>query len=617
MDSGKITEHFHQGHCIDAYRLFGAHFTYEGGEGVRFTVYAPHARNVFVIGSFTNWAEHPVRMERTDFEGVWSVFIKDVKEWDSYKYRLEDRTGKPADKADPYAFYAETRPETASKTYNLDDIHWHDEAWMHARRIAYDKAMNIYEVYAGGWKKNGEYPYTYKMLEENLIPYVKKNGYTHIEMMPLTEYPFDGSWGYQASGYFAVTSRYGNPTEFASFVDACHRNGIGLIMDMVPVHFVKDAFGLGCFDGEPLYEYNKKSDAESQWGTLNFNLWKEEVRSFLMSSMAFWCDVYHIDGIRIDAVSNLIYWAGNRDRGTNEGSLDFIKRANYYIHQNFPGVLMIAEDSSDYPKVTGSLLEGGLGFDYKWDLGWMNDTLKYYSTDPLYRCSDHHKLTFSMAYFYSERFLMPLSHDENVHSKRTIVDRMWGDYDAKFAQVRNLYAYMFAHPGKKLNFMGNEIASFREFDEKKELDWFLLTYPRHQAFARYFHDLNTLYQEHACLYQYDYDPKGFHWIDADNAKQSVYSFYREGEDELIVCIMNCLPAGYESYDICVPQSGTYEEILNSEKDIYDGCGMINDKPVKAWKNEDSNAFFKDKITIALAPYAAVWLKVKKEHHKEG
>jgi len=611
MDLSKIAENFHQGHCIDAYKLFGAHFTYEGGEGVRFTVYAPHARNVFVMGSFTDWAKRPIRMQRTDFEGIWSVFVKDVKEWDSYKYRLEDRNGNPIDKADPYAFYAETRPETASKTYNLEDIHWHDASWMKARKIDYHAPMNIYEVYAGGWKKNGEFPYTYEMMEKNLIPYVKKNGYTHIEFMPLNEYPFDGSWGYQASGYYAVTSRYGNPTEFASFVNACHENGIGVIMDMVPVHFVKDAFGLCSFDGEPLYEYAKKEDAESQWGTLNFNLWKEEIRSFLMSAAAYWCDVYHMDGIRMDAVSNLIYWAGNRDRGTNQGSLDFVKRLNYYIQQNFPSVLMIAEDSSDYPKVTGSLLDGGLGFHYKWDLGWMNDTLKYYATDPLYRNYDHHKLTFSMAYYYSEHFLLPLSHDENVHGKKTIIDRMWGDYDAKFSQVRNLYAYMYAHPGKKLNFMGNEIASFREFDEKKELDWFLLDYPRHQAFARYTHDLNELYRTHACLYEYDDDPKGFHWIDADNAKQSVYSFYRTGKDEILVCICNDLPIGYDSYDICVPQAGTYEEVLNTESKIYDGCDMVNAQPLKAFKNPEEHALFPYKITIKLAPYAAMWLCVKK------
>lgn len=609
MDSGKIAESFHQGHCIDAYKLFGAHFSYEGNEGVRFTVYAPHAHNVFVIGGFSQWTEHPIRMERTGLEGIWSVFVKGVKEWDSYKYRMEDWNGAFFDKADPYAFYAETRPETASKVYDLGDIHWHDEAWMDARRVQYDAPMNIYEVYAGGWKRNGEYPYTYGMMEENLIPYVKKNGYTHIEMMPLTEYPFDGSWGYQASGYYALTSRYGNPAEFASFVDACHRNGIGLIMDMVPVHFVKDAFGLCCFDGQPLYEYAKESDAQSQWGTLNFNLWKDEVRSFLISSAAFWCDVYHIDGIRIDAVSNLIYWEGNRDRGTNDGALDFVKRLNDCIHQSFPGVITIAEDSSDYPRVTGSLAHGGLGFDYKWDLGWMNDTLKYYAEDPLYRSYDHHKLTFSMAYFYSERFLLPLSHDENVHGKKTIIDRMWGTYDEKFSQVRNLYAYMYAHPGKKLNFMGNEIASFREFDEKRELDWFLLKYPRHQAFVRYMQDLNALYLTHSCLYASDYEAAGFHWINADNAAQSIYSFYRQGTDERIICIMNCLAKSYESYDIEVPQKGIYTEILNTEDERYDGCGMVNADPMHAWVNGKR----KYAVTLKIAPFAAIWLRVSKEH----
>lgn len=610
MDSNKLVECFHQGHCIEAYKLFGAHFSYEGSEGVRFTVYAPHARNIFVMGSFTEWTKYPIRMERTDFEGIWSVFVKGVKEWDSYKYRIENNVGEYLDKADPYAFYAETRPNNASKVYSFEDIRWHDQAWMKQRTVGYDQPMNIYEVFAGGWKKNGEYPYTYQMMEENLIPYVKENGYTHIEMMPLTEYPFDGSWGYQASGYYALTSRYGNPTEFASFVDECHRNGIGIIMDMVPVHFVKDEFGLNHFDGSVLYEYEKQSDAESQWGTMNFNLWKEEVRSFLISSACFWCDAYHIDGIRIDAVSNLIYWDGNRNRGTNEGSLDFVKRLNECVHVNYPGVMMIAEDSSDYPKVTGEVKDGGLGFDYKWDLGWMNDTLKYYSEDPLYRGCDHHKLTFSMAYFYSERFLLPFSHDENVHGKKTIIDRMWGSYDDKFSQVRNLYAYMYAHPGKKLNFMGNEIASFREFDERRELDWFLLDYPRHQAFVRFTKDLNHLYLEHTCLYQMDDQRKGYQWINADNSQQSIYSFYRQSKDELIVCIMNCRKETYDTYDIEVPKEGIYREILNTENQRYDGCGLVNEDEVTTWNNPDKNAKFKYKITIKIAPYAAIWLKRK-------
>ena len=612
MDQAKIIESFHQGHCTNAYQLFGAHFTYEGSEGVRFTVYAPHARNVSVIGSFTNWEAGPVRMERTGFEGVWSVFVSGVREWDSYKYRIEDRLGNWFNKADPYAFYSETRPETASKVYNTSQLVWTDKNWMKKRTKNFDRPLNIYEAYAGGWKRNGEFPYTYKMMEENLLPYVKEHGFTHIELMPLNEYPFDGSWGYQASGYFSVTSRYGNPTEFASFVNKCHKEGIGVIMDMVPVHFVKDAFGLRYFDGEPLYEYRNRNDAESQWGTMNFDLWNEEVRSFLISAAAFWCDVYHIDGIRIDAVSNLIYWGGNSNRGTNEGSLAFVRRMNYYINKEFPTVMLIAEDSSDFPKVTASTLDNGLGFDYKWDLGWMNDTLKYYSTDPIYRVWDHNKLTFSMAYFYSEKFMMTLSHDENVHGKKTIIDRMWGDYDAKFSQVRNLYAYMYAHPGKKLNFMGNEIASFREFDEKKELDWFLLDYPRHNSFLRYFTDLNKIYNAHACLYKYDYDPKGFKWIDADNTQQSIYTFYREDEKEYLVCVLNMTPQSYEVFEIGVPQAGTYTEILNSEKDIYDGCNMCNFEPVVSHKAEGYVTKFENSVTIRIAPFAAIWFTCPKK-----
>ena len=612
MDQSRIMESFHQGQCLNAYQLFGAHFAYEGGEGVRFTVYAPHARNVSVIGSFNAWDQTAAVMERTGFSGVWSVFVKGVKEWESYKYRIEDKSGNFIDKADPYAFYSETRPETASKVYNLHDIKWNDSAWMKSRSKCINSPVSVYEVYAGGWKHSGEYPYNYNKLREELIPYVREHGFTHIEMMPLNEFPFDGSWGYQASGYFSVTSRYGNPTEFASFVNECHNQGIGIIMDMVPVHFVKDAFGLRQFDGEPLYEYRHQSDAESQWGTLNFDLWNDEVRSFLMSAAAFWCDVYHMDGIRIDAVSNLIYWGGNRDRGTNEGSLNFMKRMNYSLNKEFPSVMLIAEDSSDYPKVTASTTDGGLGFDYKWDLGWMNDTLKYYATDPIYRVWDHNKLTFSMAYFYSEKFIMPLSHDENVHGKKTIIDRMWGSYDQKFAQVRNLYAYMFAHPGKKLNFMGNEIATFREFDEKRELDWFLLDYPRHHAFLRYFRDLNEIYAGHPCMWDGDYDSSSFKWIDADNAKESMYSFYREDAKEYLVCILNMTPVAHEKFTIGVPEAGSYTEIMNSEKDIYDGCNMCNFKPVKSVKTKTKGAKFTDQITVSVAPFAAVYL-IKSKH----
>lgn len=612
MNQNKIIESFHEGHCIEAYRVFGAHFTTENQEyGVRFTVYAPHARNVFVIGTFTDWDSAAVKMDCTDHVGIWSVFIKGVHEWDVYKYKIETNRGTYLYKADPYAFYSQTRPENASKIYNLEDIHWNDASWMQKRSKNFDKPVSIYEVYAGGWKKNGEYPYTYVQLQQELIPYVQEKGYTHIEFMPLCEYPYDGSWGYQVSGYYSLNSRYGNPTEFAAFVNACHEAGIGVIIDMVPVHFVKDDFGLIAFDGEALYEYADLENSESEWGTMNFNLWNEEVRSFLMSSAAFWCETYHVDGIRVDAVSNLIYWGGNKNRGVNQGSIDFVKRQNYYLNREFPGVMLIAEDSSDYPKVTHSTVDGGLGFDYKWDLGWMNDTLKYYATDPLFRVYDHHKITFSMHYFHSERFLLPFSHDENVHGKKTIIDRMWGDYDTKFAQVKNVYAYMFAHPGKKLNFMGNDIASFREFDEKRELDWFLLDYPKHASFAQYFCDVNTLYAKTSCLYKEDYaEGNGIQWIDADNAKQSVYSFIREDDSEILICVLNCKGEKYLEYDIPVPESGTYTEILNSEKEMYGGCGICNPTPLQSFEN-GMHGKFKNSITIRLAPWAAIWLSKKK------
>lgn len=609
MNYEQLIESFHEGHCIRAYQLFGAHVTIENNvRGVRFTLYAPHARNVSVVGSFTNWDAGAVPMLRSNAAGIWSVFIQNALVWDTYKYRIETGHGDIVYKADPYAFYAETRPNTASKIFDYNTIHFDDDAWMQTRSKNFERPMSIYEVYAGGWKKRGKYLYTYKQLEEELIPYVKQHGFTHIEMMPLTEYPYDGSWGYQVSGYYALTSRYGNPKEFASFINTCHAAGIGVILDIVPVHFVKDAHGLMQFDGQPLYEYADNQNAFSQWGTMYFNLWKEEIRSFLMSAASFWCDIYHIDGLRFDAVSHLIYWGGNKERGINTGSIDFTKRMNYYLNREYPDVMLIAEDSSDYPKVTGSTLEGGLGFDYKWDLGWMHDTLLYYATDPYFRIHDHHKITFSMHYFYYEKFLLPLSHDENVHGKKTMIDRMWGNYEAKFAQARNFYAYMYAHPGKKLNFMGNEIATFREFDENKQLDWNLLDYPLHEAFLRYFTDLNHLYHSLECLYANEYSHNAFQWIEADNAKQSIYAFYRESEEHIFVCIMNCKQEEYSKLSLCVPQSGVYQEILNSENGIYGGCNRCNVEKIYATR-DDTNQY---QIHLHIAPWATIWLLTEKK-----
>ncbi len=610
----KIIESFHHGHCINAYRAFGAHFAQESKAGVRFTVWAPHARKVSVVGSFNDWQDEGYQMDRISDGGVYSLFIPGVKAYDMYKYRIVDNSGRTFDKADPFAFYSELRPNTASIVYDCFNFKWHDKTWMKKRTKNFDRPVNIYEVYAGAWKlKEDGTHYCYEELAKELIPYCLEHGFTHIELMPLNEYPFDGSWGYQASGYYSCTSRYGSPGGFAYFVDECHRQGLGVIMDMVPVHFVKDDHGLRLFDGQPLFEYANQNDANSQWGTCNFDLWKEEVRSFLMSAGSFWCDIFHIDGIRIDAVSNLIYWEGNKDRGTNEGALAFIRRMNYYLSKEYDGLMLIAEDSSDFPKVTWSTLDGGLGFDYKWDLGWMNDTLNYFKKDPVYRKWEHNKLTFSMAYFYSERFLMPLSHDEVVHGKHTIIDQMWGLYGEKFAQVRTLYMYMFTHPGKKLNFMGNELAMFREFDEKKELDWFMLTYPAHDAFLRYFSDLSRIYSQYPSLYKYDYDYKGFKWIDPDNNEQSIYSYYREADDECIVTVLNMTPVSRAQFRLKVPYKGTYTELLNSERDIYGGCNMCNFKPVQSKHDRKKG---EDYITIDVAPFGGVMLICKKRKERK-
>lgn len=608
MKKTRIIESFHQGHCLNAYEFFGAHLINEPKQGVRFTVWAPGAKSVQVIGDFNGWGNEPIWLEKIT-SSIYSVFIEGLKEWTLYRYRIECQDGVWQDKSDPFAFYSEVRPKTNSIVVDLDDYKWTDTRWLKKRTKNYDRPLNIYEVHAGSWKCDQGKWFTYDQLSETLIPYVKEKGFTHIEMMPLNEHPFDGSWGYQASGYMSCTSRYGDPKRFMNFVNEAHKAGIGVIMDVVPVHFVKDNHGLRLFDGTPVYEYSRTEDAYSEWGTMNFDLWKEEVRSFLMSSVAFWCDKYHIDGIRMDAISNVIFWGGNKNRGVNEGGLAFLRRMNYYLSEKYPTVMLIAEDSSDFPKVTASTYELGLGFDYKWDLGWMNDTLKYYELDPVYRKYNHNKLTFSMAYFYSERFLLPLSHDEVVHGKRTIVDKMWGSYDQKFAQAKNLYLYMYTHPGKKLNFMGNEIAMFREFDECRENDWFLLEYSRHVAFARYFEDISRIYDYYPALSCYDYDPTSYRWIDADNADQSVYSFYREDATNVFVTILNMTPVSYENYRIGVPVSGRYVELINTEKDIYEGCNMCNFEPIKAEKIEAHRCNYS--ISLRLAPFAGILFHVKK------
>ncbi|MCF0111889.1 MAG: 1,4-alpha-glucan branching protein GlgB, partial [Erysipelotrichaceae bacterium] len=444
----QLIKSFFEGHCLDAHKIFGAHVEETPEKGVRFTVYAPHAKNVQVAGDFNAWDGNMTWMKKIDDRGIWSVFVPGVPEYSLYKYRIESSYGEWMEKADPYATYSELRPKWASIIVNSAAYKWDDDQWMKSRSRNYDKPMNVYEVHMGGWKRDeiGNWK-TYRELEKEMIPYVKEHGFTHIEVMPLCAYPFDGSWGYQIFGYYALTSRYGTVYDFQHFVEACHKAGIGVLFDFVPVHFASDAYGLVNFDGEHVYEYSKAYDANSEWGTYNFDLWSETTRSFLMSAASYWLGTYHIDGLRMDAISNVIFWQGNKNRGVNEGALAFIRRLNYNLHEKYPTCTLIAEDSSDFPQVTHSTLDMGLGFDYKWDLGWMNDTLKYYKRDPIYRRYHHYDLTFSMAYFYSEKFLLPLSHDEVVHGKLSIINKMWGSYEQKFAQCKNLFVYMMTHPG--------------------------------------------------------------------------------------------------------------------------------------------------------------------------
>ena len=600
---------FHEGRSLDAYRHFGVH---PEREGVRFTVYAPNAQAIQVIGSFDDWECEGHEMKKVDERGTWSLYIKGVKVGDSYKYRITQATGRMVDKMDPYAFYSELRPNTASVVEDLSNDSWEDAEWLKSRSKNFDRPVNIYEVHIGSWMKEEDEDFVnYRKIAGRLIEYVKENHFTHIELMPLCEYPFDGSWGYQCSGYYSVTSRYGTCHDLMYLVNEAHKAGIGVIMDFVPVHFVKDDFSLSYFDGTALYEYPRAHDADSQWGTANFDLWKEEVRSFLMSAASFWIDVYHFDGLRMDAISNAIFWHGNKQLGVNEGALDFIKRMNFMLNEKYKGkIMLIAEDSTDFPNVTKSTLDGGLGFDYKWDLGWMNDTLNYLKKDPVYRKWHHNNITFSMAYFYSERFLIEFSHDEVVHGKATIINKMWGTYEQKFAQLRTLYLYMFTHPGKKLNFMGNELAHWREWDEQKENDWFLLSYPAHDAFHKYFALLGELYTEDPTLYEKDYSWESFEWIDADNADKNMFSYLRKGKDKDYVIILNFSPNMYRHEVFGVASKGSYREIINTEWERFGGTLPEQPQQCHAARVSRNNKPYM--IEADIPPFGGVLLEVQKD-----
>lgn len=612
---------FHEGSNSNAYEYFGSHR--KNKNTVVFRVWAPDAKNVSVTGDFNDWSEteNPMKQLKNS-GGVWEAEIKNIKPYDMYKYCITAADGRTLMKCDPYGFHMETRPGTATKYYEIDDCYeWHDEKWVEGRngKNIYESPVNIYEIHAGSWKQydDGNF-YSYRALADALVPYVKKMGYTHIEFMPLTEYPFDGSWGYQVTGYFAATSRYGEPKDLMYLVDKCHENGIGVILDWVPAHFPKDANGLYEFDGGPLYEYSDPRKGEHYgWGTRVFDFGKNEVRSFLMSSASFWLKKYHLDGIRIDAVASMLYldydrkdgeWVPNKNGGNeNLEAVEFLQKLNENIFRDFPYAMMIAEESTSWPMVTKPVFSGGLGFNFKWNMGWMNDILRYFSLDGFFRKYNHDCITFSMFYAFSENFVLPISHDEVVHGKKSLIDKMPGSYDEKFAGVRAFLGYMMAHPGKKLMFMGQEFGQFIEWNYEKGLDWLLLDYPKHRALQNYFKKINEFYKANPAFWQIDYSWEGFSWISFDDKDNSVIAFRRideKGKEIIVVC--NFTNVERCDYRIGIPKKGAYKIVFNSDDVDFGGEGKGNKGKLKT---ESINMHgFEQSISLDLPPMSAIYIK---------
>lgn len=600
---------FLYGQSINAFEYFGAHFvTYKRRKGVMFRLYAPMAQDVSIIGDFNDWNIYAHKMNKIDDNGVFELFIPGLKNYQGYKFHFRNAKGEYVDKADPYAFYSAFRPNSDSRLFDYQNFIWHDEEFMKNRNRSFNDSLAIYELHLGSWlgKRDGRF-LSYEEVADYLIPYLKDNGFNAIEIMPITQYPFDGSWGYQATGFFSVDSRYGNPMQLMSFVDRMHQAGIKVILDFVIVHFAIDNYGLIEFDGTRMYEYNDDKNAMSQWGSALFDLGKDPVRSFMMSAVNYFVSYFHFDGVRFDAVSNVIYWHGNSSLGENSGAIEFIKRLTGKMHIAHNDVMLIAEDSSAYQGVTAPLEYGGLGFDYKWDLGWMNDTLKYYSLDPIYRKYHHNQINFSMAYFYSEKFLLPLSHDEVVHGKGTIINKIHGDYYQKFAQLRNLYTYMWAHPGKKLLFMGNELGSFDEWNEDKSLPWNLKSYPMHDSVSRLVRDLNLIYHSENAMNKDEYNSQNFEWTMVDNCNDSIYSFVRRYNGEELLFVFNMTPNYYEYYEIPVLREGKYQELFNSDKDVYGGNNQYNGLILETGYGGKENKPYH--ITIKIASFGAMIFKL--------
>jgi 1,4-alpha-glucan branching enzyme len=619
---------FGEGHWLRAWEKQGARpADIEGARGYSFVVWAPNARQVSVVGDFNQWdgRRHPMRS--LGASGLWETFVPGLPEGQPYKFEIHPAQGPHFLKADPYALFSEVPPQTASRTWHLGRHQWRDDAWMEARRergTALDRPMSIYEVHAGSWRRKPDEDsrqLTWRELAAELVPYVKKMGFTHVEFLPVMEHPFEPSWGYQVTGYFAPTSRQGEPDDFRYFVDECHQHGIGVILDWVPGHFPKDAHGLAWFDGTALYEHSDpRQGAHEEWGTLIFNYGRHEVRNFLLANALFWLESFHIDGLRVDAVASMLYldysrnageWVPNQYGGReNLEAIDFLREMNALTHTHQPGTATIAEESTAFPAVSRPTWLGGLGFTYKWNMGWMHDILAYVAKDPVYRRWEHQHLTFSMLYAFNENFVLPFSHDEVVHGKGSMMGKAPGDPWQRAATLRVLYAYMYAHPGKKLLFMGSEFGQWREWSHESSLDWHLLDFDLHAGLLRFVEALNGVYAAEPSLYQRDFEPGGFEWIDCSDNESSAISMIRRGHDphDWMVAVMNWTPLVRQGYRIGVPEPGFYREVLNSDASFFGGSNVGNDggvwaEPIQAHGRPHS-------LSLTLPPLGGLLLKIQ-------
>ena len=618
-------EVFHTGDSVRAYDFLGAHLVNRNDKnGVVFRVWAPTARSVSVAGDFNNWNNEANYMYNIGY-GVWEVFVEGVKEFCTYKYCIESEYGDRLMKADPYAFHAQTRPGQASVVYDIESYSWNDSEWFNKRKKnnISSSPMNIYEIHAGSWRKypDGNF-FNYQKLADELIPYLKEMHYTHVQLMPIMEYPYDGSWGFQTTGYYAPTSRYGTPSDFMAFVDKLHGEGIGVILDWVPSNFPTDDFGLARFDGSPLYESNDpKTSKRDSWGTCLFNYARFEVTSFLVSCAMFWLDKYHIDGLRIGALSSMLYldygktegeWEPNKFGGKeNLDAVDFVKRLNTAVHMYHPDVMMFAEENTSWPKLTHKIEDGGLGFDFKWNMGWMNDMLHYMSLNSMWRPFNHDSLTFSFYYAFSEKFLLPISHDEVSHGKGSLIKQMPGKYDEQFAGVRAFITYMYAHPGKKLVFMGTEIGQFDEWNHEEAIQWDLLEFEKHKKLRTFFKELNKFYLDCKPLYELDTVWKGFDWIHHDDYTNSVIAFKRTDKNgDEIVSVCNFQPIRRDEYCIGVPKYGLYDEVFNSDEERFGGSGVVNGNNIKTEVMKIHG--FDQGLSLTLPPLSVIYLRCAKE-----